>query len=158
MHNRRLVIVIGLEGEQLDWLPVNGETRLRCLNLDGALYQLERSGAGGEFWNDNLIGAVAAKSILAFFQPKQSDQRQPSTVTLKIGPALLLPLREFERVSFRIDVRSGRLASATANDKDQQQQKKKFAFVPFAPFGGYFSLCNLRNLRMIHESIFSITP
>jgi len=54
---------------------------------------------------DNVIAGVAAAGVHTFFQPEQSDERQPTRFTLEISPTLLLPLREFLRVGVGIDRR-----------------------------------------------------
>ena len=60
----------------------------------------------------NVVGRIAPERVLAFFQPEQSNERQPTSFTLEISPALLLPLREFLRVGIRIDRRLRRFPGA----------------------------------------------
>src|ERR1041385_9024042 len=85
VNNRRLVVVVCLQFQQLDRLSINRETCLTRIEFDHILFQSERSRGRRESPNHDLIGAVAAKLVLTFLQPKQPDERQPSTVTLEIS-------------------------------------------------------------------------
>src|SRR5258707_7665816 len=101
---------------------VNNETGFwRSLKLHPGILQREQAARCSELrCRQNTIVRRAAKFVVAFFEPEQSHQSQPSVLALQLGQALCLPCSNLFSVGCVVDVRLWLFARARAEKRDDQ--------------------------------------